>query len=429
MSFYDAEGRRVFVRGFGNTPAEAVRHRHANYQRRSQEGGVVRQRRSVGVTLEDHMQKWLASYPPEKMTETSKLRHRRVLETWILPHLTMPLDRISTADIESMLDKIRDADGKVLPSARVNAFKTLRALVNHAVRNGVIPQSPLATVTPPTAVPQVRANDDAWVSRRVGYAEGMVHWLENPANPRHDFYTRMLLMLIGLRRAELLGLEWKCFTGLDRKGAGKVVIRQQLMRDEATKNWSIYPATKTRKPRTIFLPDFMRVAFNELKQRQAALPVPEGGEWARDLVFRKPNGKWITYNEHAADWRDALTAYVRKDWDETYRKKREASDSKRTKKGLPLLTDEELGMDREAPELHDEKEYFRPHAMRRVAVSILAGKGVPIEAAQDLLGHSHAEMTRYYLSVSNDSRRQASAAFETIGGASRRSKPSAKKGT
>ena len=119
------------------------------------------------------------------------------------------------------------------------------------------------------------------------------------------------------------------------------------------------------------LPEDFRKALLQLKEQGLAAQE----EWAKNLVFLTQRGRHITYNDHNRDWRAVLHGYYNKDG----------------KHPQPL----------------DDTEYFRPHAARRLCVSLLADAGVPFETAKDILGHKTVSMTDYYHSVSTQARRDA----------------------
>lgn len=364
---------RTFVRGFGATEREAISRRDANMKKRLDGGrGVERKPRSPRLSA--YVETWLADYAPDALSDETRRKYRRDIELHVVPHLDPPITDLTSDDLKRLFYAVlpETASG----AARWNTYKTLRTMLNHAVRNGVIDVNPIARVDAPKLALKVKDSDDKWISKRVSVTKYMLRWIADPANEFHDHYPRVLMMFLGLRRGEILGLEWSCFNSLDRKGKASVVIKQQLKRREDGSGWYIYPATKNRKPRTIPLPELWRKAL--LLERAKGRVANE--EWASDLVFLKDDGRHIDYNTHAGAWTDILTAY--------------ANHRRKVKKPL------------------DESEYWRPHAARHVAASLLAESGVPLEVAQLILGHSDKAMTAYYTHHTRRMKQEAVMAIE-----------------
>ena len=388
----DSNGKRVFVRGYGSTRQEAIRRRQANLQRRLARGNIERTPRVPKIS--DYMDVWLSTVSEDKQNETSRIRNRRNLEAHVLPHLDKPLTSVTPDDIARLFDQTLPALG-VTASSRYNAYASLRALYNYARSRQAIPPAcdPLRPVEVKKPAPEVRKSDDKYVDQRLRVSRYMLEWLADPTCPLHDLYPRVLLMYLGLRRAELLGLTWDCVHGLTRKNGAYLEVQQQLLLDETGRGegWRIERRTKTKQSRTVPLPESFRLALlmEQAKEREAA------ETWAEGLVFLRQDGKHVSYNEHAKDWRRVLHGYY--DRHGTH------------------------------PQPLTDAEYFRPHAARRLCVSLLADAGVPFETAKDILGHKTVSMTDYYHSVSQQARRDAATALNKSITPQRKGKRVAKK--
>lgn len=371
-SMTDSNGKRVFVRGYGSSQQEAIRRRQANLQRRLAKGAIERTTRTPSISA--YMTVWLETISQEKQNDTSRARNRRNLEAHVLPHLDKPLTSITVEDCERLFFKTLPAIG-VTASSRYNAYASLRALLNYARKRHIIPSDfdPLKEVEVKKPTPAVRDNDDLYVDKRLKVSKYMLRWLSDPTNDLHYLYPRVLLMYLGLRRAELLGLTWDCVKNIEKPHQAYLRIRQQLLYDESVNNrgWYIEERTKTKETRIVPLPEDFRKALLQLKEQGSSAEEV----WAKDLVFLSRRGRHVTYNDHNRDWRAVLHGYYNKDG--------------------------------QHPQPLDDSEYFRPHAARRLCVSLLAEAGVPFETAKDILGHKTVSMTDYYHSVSKQARREA----------------------
>lgn len=369
----NARGRRVWVRGYGRSEQEAQARLRQNMAKRVEGGGLLQP--TLTPRLKKYMETWLETVGADHQNETSKLRNRRNLEQHVLPYLNEHLHLITSADVQRLFFTTLP-NARVTPSSRYNAYASLRALLNYAVKFEVIKVNPCLKVEVKKPKPAVRENDDTYVGKRLAISKGLLRWLQQPDCPHHALYARVALMFLGLRRAELLGVEWKHVKNLEKKGRAYIHVCQQLMGPETKKGWHIEHRTKNGEVRDVPLPDSMRLALLAEKRKQKKAQE----EWASDLVFLTPRGRWVDYNTHAKDWDTVLTAYVNKS--------------------------------RSEPRELDETEYFRPHAARRLCVTLLAEQGVPLETAKEILGHRSIRMTEYYHSVTKRQKREAASAIE-----------------
>lgn len=380
-TFFDAKGKKTFVRGYADASLGeedgkrlAIRRRETNLRKRLRSGGI--ERKQFSPRLSAYITTWLDDYPPDKLSDEVRRKYRRDIEHHVTPYLDPMIADLTTDDLRDLF--YRRLPSTATNAARWNAYKTLRNMLNHAVKNGLIVVSPLSLVDPPKLQSKVRRDDDKWISRRVGLTKGLLRWLAEPSNPYHDHYPRILMMFLGLRRGELLGLEWSCITNLNRKGKASITVRQQLQRRTGG-GWFITPQTKTRKDRIVPLPELWRKALLEERAKKRTI-ADKSESWADDLVFKTEGGRWVDYNTHSDAWTEILTAYV---------------NNRRTEK-KPI----------------DETYYFRPHAARHVTASMLFEQGVPLEVAQEIMGHSDRAMTLYYTHMT---RTQKQRAVESLG--------------
>lgn len=382
ISYQDENDKRRFVRGYGTTPQQALQRRRANLNRLLSKN--PEERRRSGRTVKSLFDEW-TEFNQGRIAASTAEKYRESIEGHILPFVgDEPLALLDGARLNKLFT---DDLATVGPSARAHAYKVFSTLSNWAVRNAYVDRSPLRLIKAPKNTIAVRESDQARASYRNNIAAYLINWLDDPENPHYDDYPRVLFMFIGLRRGELLGLTWNCVNNLNTKGKATLVIRQQMDRHrkgEGLTGWYIRNTTKTGKTRSIPLPERWRKALlvEKRKNREAK------EEWASDLVFLKPNGKHYDFNDHYDLWNEILTAYVNN--------KRES--------GLPLTEDE----------------YFRPHAARHVAATLMFKENVPLEVAQQILGHSSIAQSLYYTHITGE---QKKSAMEALGSAMEKGGP------
>lgn len=362
------EKRRSFVRGYGATKPEAIARRAKNLNKRLT-GQTKTRTRDLSPTLNAYITTYLNSKATEVSPETWR-KIKRNFEIHISKHIgAIKISQITEEQLNDLFYETLEEAGT---SARMNAYKDLNALFNFALRRKVINENPLQyVVRPKHQQTQTLEYDKKYINRRMGYAKGMLKWLQTEeAGQWQRHYPRILFMFLGLRRAELLGLEWKNVNRIKTANKSSIVINRQLKRHEkhtGKSGWYIDERVKTDSSnRVIYLPETWRKAL--LKQKRLNLAAKE--EWQNDLVFLTDKGTHISYNTHDRQWRKMLLDYINTDG------------KNRTK-----LADDE---------------YFRPHASRNITASILFDEGVAPEQAKEILGHSESIMTLYYTHFTKD---------------------------
>lgn len=371
--YTDDSGKRRFIRGYGETPNEAVKRRTANFTKTMQTGSNG-PRRATSPKVKDYLHTWMETPAYGRLGPESQRKYRRDIERHILPH-------IGEQNLESLTENmLNDLFYVTLAttgdSARQHTYRNFRIMLNAAVKQGVIARNPLSSVNEPKAVSVVAAADERYNDARLRIATSYLKWIAEPDNAFHEHYNRIAMMFLGLRRSEILGLEWSCVNNLHKKNKASLIIRQQMARHEkhtGNSGWYIKEQTKSKKDRTIPLPEFWRLRLLDEKKKEHVALDPLN----KDRIFLNPKGTPITYNFHADKWRESLTAYMTKD-------------------GTPAFEDY----------------YFRPHAARHICASLMFKNGVPLEVAQEILGHSDKAVTLHYTHLTREAKRNAT---ESIG--------------
>lgn len=277
-----------------------------------------RERRGVPVeerTVEDAIRMWEAQRG-SRWSEATVYTYRRVVRWHILPWFGGRKLRALTPDemrlwVESMGTKSKARE----------AGQIMKAVLNVAVGEGWLPSSPMRGVR----LARVRRKRyQVWTD---GEARAVLRKVRDDPWWR-AFYT--LALTAGLRRGELLALDWND-VDLDARTA---VIRRTVTTDRAGVA-VIGTETKSRRVRrvTLALP-----AVEALR----AMPEREGLVFARN--GDKATETWV-FNNHKRWCRAA---------------------------GVPEI---------------------RVHELRHTCATLLLHEGVPVKVVSDLLGHSSASIT------------------------------------
>lgn len=325
--------RRMWLSTTSREEAEALRADLAKKLAR-------RERRPVKLaTVADQLDAWLDE-KRDQLTPGAYDRYRSHVETRLRPslgdHLLVTLDR---KDIVAASRRWTGAPATI--SASLTALRGALAL---AERDGLIDGNPARFVKPPRAETHQPSPIDVDDARRL---------LEMARGDRLEALLVVLLCL-GLRRGEALGLRWSDVDGDTlhiRHGLRRLPKDYRTHDNEYTR--LVDP--KHRSHRTLPLPSFVAAALAEHRARQDQ-EIRAAKVWAaNDFVFCRPTGEAIPFTSLAL-WFDRLVAAA----------------------GLPDM---------------------RLHDLRHSTGTILLALDVLEPVVQAILGHATAEQTRQYMKV------------------------------
>ena len=309
--------------------------------------------RTRGATLNRYVERWIKEdLRTDPISETVKRRHIENYRHHIAPFLgDKNIRNITHSEIIRLLTQTllipRDIPSKiygggvrpdvVLSSAtRKNVRSTLSKIFSTATEDGVISKNPMKRV--PKVEVEPKNEDD--MDEAIKDVKKFMRWMKKNAP---DDYCRFLFQLLGLRRAERLGLTWDNVRGLNTKNP-VLVISQQLARYEKTEydynlrskknrdlsGWYIKKWTKTKKIRKIPLQGAFLTELRDYKKQWDAnkkiwepireVQLEDHKKWIANgkkgeepivippkkmdnLIFLKPDGNLITLNRDNEDWR------------------------------------------------------------------------------------------------------------------------------
>ena len=158
-----------------------------------------------------------------------------------------------------------------------------------------------------------------------------------------------LCLIAGLREGECLGLSWNQVD----YSAKSIIINQQLQHEKVKGGeYIIVPYTKSKKPRTIILPDIVFDYLHAEEHMQKVNRIAAGSAWcnADNLVFTNKLGQHISISKFYKDFKRIAASIGRPD--------------------------------------------ARPHDLRHTAATVaMANSNGNVKAVQSLLGHSTASFT------------------------------------
>lgn len=245
---------------------------------------------SKSVKFQEFAEEWFSQYAETKLkAQTVHFYHSRKKKVYeAIGHLRM--DKITTRTIQTFIvdltrEKRYDSKGKELPPY---APKTVRCYISfissvfeYAVKMQVLSNNPCKNVV----LPSQKAKEHEIYS--LDEVQQMLELFENESEANYKytiFFT--LAVFTGLRRGELLGLEWK---DIDWENELLSVVRTSSY----TKEKGIYTDTPKTKSsvRSMKLPTEVMQKLKEFKNWQNGYKAKLGTKWIEcDRLFTKKDG-------------------------------------------------------------------------------------------------------------------------------------------
>ena len=150
----------------------------------------------VGTPMRDYLAGWLADQ--RHLRDSTRLSYQGHVDRFLTPTLgEVDLERLTVLDIQVAYDQLRKDGISEQLLKRVHA--TLSSALTSAVRGGLIPVNPAATLRPSTLL-----SYQARVWSRHEAARFLEATAKDPLAP-----LWRLALVTGLRRGEILGLRWR----------------------------------------------------------------------------------------------------------------------------------------------------------------------------------------------------------------------------
>ncbi|WP_088033459.1 tyrosine-type recombinase/integrase [Evansella clarkii] len=226
------------------------------------------------MIFSDFVEEWEKKYAVKELSETTLENHLSHIKNHILPVIgSKRIDQIKTLHLIDLIDGMKRKDGDEKPlssSTKHDTYRTLKTIFERAVEWKLIKENPVVGVPKPKVKSTRKINvydEDETKDLMVAAQNELPHW--------RMFIT--LALTAGLRRSELLGLEWKDINIDD----GTLDIRQVIVRG---KSGALIKEPKTEKSfRLVALPS---TVLNELKLYKA--------HWNKERL--KMGEHWIERN-------------------------------------------------------------------------------------------------------------------------------------
>jgi integrase len=327
------EGSRRRRKSFyGSTRAEVARKLQAAQRALADGLPLPGERQTVGQVL----QAWLRDSAAWKVRPRTLQRYDEIVRLHLVPRLGhVLLPKLTPYDVDKMMND--ELTAGVSPQSVAHHRAVLRTALNVAMRRGFVGRN-VASLAEPPRVPAHEVRPLALADARalLGAVKG---------DRLEALFT--VALAVGLRQGEALALSWD---DVDLDG-GTLTVRRSLQRVD--KQWRFMEPKTPQSRRTIPLPGPVVAALREHRARQLRERLRAGAAWQGeqwgDLVFTGEIGAPLS------------GFHVRRRFNKLL-----------TLAGLPPM---------------------RYHDLRHGAASLMAGQGVPVRVAMEMLGHAQITTT------------------------------------
>ncbi|HLI07066.1 MAG TPA: tyrosine-type recombinase/integrase [Ktedonobacteraceae bacterium] len=280
-------------------------------------------------TMEQYLTRWLEEVHRPTIRESTYLNYRRFLDNHILPALGhIYLNKLTPQLVQSFYtQKLQEG---LAPGSVRDMHMVLHKALENAVRWRLVGRNPCDDVSPPQSVQHIA---------QPLTQKQAIRLLEAAREHRLGALLTVALAT-GMRRGELLGLQWQDIDFEDRS----LQIRRSMVRLGNRGVVESQPKT-SKSRRKIPLPRFVIEMLKEHRTRQLEARLRAGSAWEEnDLVFCNGFGRFFDQGQLHVEFQKFL-----KD------------------AGLPPM---------------------RFHDLRHSAASFLLAMGVHPKVVQEILGHS-----------------------------------------
>ncbi len=290
------------------------------------------------ITVLEWVQTWLEVYITPNVSPTTLSRYEGMIKRYINPLLgNMQVQQLGTLAVQSWVNglKVSPSSGKEMSAATIkHAYHVLKGAMDKAVLAGIIPRSPCQGIMLP------KGGKKAAVVYTEPQIKELIYWAKG---------TEMELVIdmelcLGLRRGELLGLQW---SDIDWEHDKVRIVHNRVI----VNGKSVMKEPKTANSvRTLDVPVQLMQKLKQHRMRCMERQLAMGSEYTvTDFIIVHPDGKPI-YPEYLTQMLTKL----------------------QNRAGLP---------------------HCRFHDLRHLCASIMLLQGVNVKVAQERLGHKDISTT------------------------------------
>lgn len=229
-------------------------------------------------TLGEWLTYWLEHIVKPEREHNTYVKYESKVRLYLLPHLRKkPLLKLTPAQVRAFMATLKRE--KVGAATRFEVLRTLRNALNRAIREEILTRNVALLVDMPKVS---KGKAKPWDAREA------VTFLRSAR--AHRFYAACVLVLVlGLRRSELLGLRWQ---DIDFENRHFTPVKQ-VQREKRV--GLVLKDLKTESSQAVLpLPEFCARALEERRHLQELERQIAGDDWGQepdhDVIFSSENG-------------------------------------------------------------------------------------------------------------------------------------------
>ncbi|KYG89159.1 hypothetical protein A0U40_12510 [[Bacillus] sp. KCTC 13219] len=321
---------------------EYLNHEYSKFKNEVLSGNYVK---PTNLLVRDFVKKWDIDFAAT-LSGTTYGNHQRKVDLHILPAIGhRAMKDVTSFDLMDLIRDMKRQDGKNKPlsyHSKQDVYRTLSSIFKYAVKWGVLEKNPMAGVDMP------RPNDTDDMKEQQVYEEGEIAQLMQLLQKEPAMWRMMftLALAAGLRKGELLGLEWSA-VDFDK---AQIYIHQTIV---LTKQGPLIKGPKTKKSkRYVTLPESVMNELKTYRKHWAKDKLRRGDVWIeqeREWLFHSFNGTHLYPTSPSKRWREFI--------------------------------------------LGNEFKYIRLHDLRHTSASLLIAQGVHAKIISERLGHADISVT------------------------------------
>lgn len=329
------------------------------------------EKRKGNITVKDWSKEWLTTYKKGIVNSRHYSDIEGQLNNWILPVIgSKKIKDISQSDIQTIMNGLKGYSTSYIKKV----YDTLKAMLRQAYNNRYLND---LRILNDVKMPQAKKTQE----RRPVTNEERVTII-NVAKEFEGGIFYLIMLYAGLRPSEVAALKWK-HVDFEKH---EIHVRDALKSDDSISDADNNDNGKTvNATRDVFLAADLEYELKRLKEKEN----PTGNDYVAHKRRSKDHHTKTSMRTMWESFRLAMHIYL---GGETDRSIRTSKENKRDENGNVIST-RDIKYTVEIPINDKVAADLVPYDLRHTFCTDLRERGIPIEEAKDLMGHSDISLT------------------------------------